>query len=579
MSKEIKATPASQGITIAPVFHLRNWGDYVPTREVPERMVAHECKRLRAGIAQAAEALTTLRAKLSPELEEESGIYGAQRAVLLDPSFAVEAEELIRDERINAEVAVLRVVTRFEGIFESMDDVALRQRSSDMRDVGRQVLSALLQSEHATLRAKDGDYILAVDEFLPSDIGRINTEHVQGIIMGKGGRYSHGAILAKSLGIPCLVGLEDDLVKLQAGVVVILDGDGGKLVIDPEESELEVFRERMAERAEAERRVFEVRLSQSVTLDGTKILLSANIEGPRELESIESGMFDGIGLFRTEFAFMERLQFPSEEEQLALYKDVLERMEGKRVTFRVLDIGGDKPLAYLRTPQEHNPVLGWRGIRLTLHWRDLFYTQMRALVRASEFGPVSILIPMVTSLEEVRTTKEILNEIVADLKKDGTKVGEELRFGVMVEVPALGAILEQVLSEVDFLSVGSNDLMQYLLAVDRDNPRVSAMYDPCHPGVLRFLGETVRKATQADVPCSLCGEMAGESQLIPLLIGMGYRLLSMTPVFLPRVKLALRSVDIEQCEELHAKVAECGTADEVREAVRESAARSGKPRK
>jgi len=568
MSKEVNAIAAAPGIAQAPLYHLRSFGDFVPTREIRESRLDDECERFRLAIEKAVKELDNVTTKLTVKLKDgHSGLWGAQRALLLDPAFSQGVEELIREKHINAEVAVQRVVAKFQDVFESMDDIGMRQRGSDVRDVGRQVMRALLQRDQETLNQEDADVILAVDEFMPSDIARVDTQHLQGILMAEGGKYSHGAILARSLGIPCLVGLQRELVKIRTGELVIVDGDGGKLIVDPEEKEIELYRERMQERDEAERRVFEVRLSPSVTRDGTAIHLYANIESPRELEAVEEDVFEGIGLFRTEFAFMERLQFPSEEEQFTLYKEVLEHT-GRRVTFRVLDVGGDKPLPYLGTPIEHNPVLGWRGIRLTLTLRDLFYTQLRALVRASAYGQVSILLPMVTTIQEVKTARGILDEIVTDLKEQGEPVGDGLWLGVMLEVPALGQILDLVFPEIDFISVGSNDLTQYLLAVDRDNPRVSPMYDPCHPGVLRILSDVISRANEAGIPCSLCGEIAGESQFVPLLLGMGFRSLSMSPVFMPRVKLSIRSVEIEQCEQLWQRVKTLGTAEEIRDALR-----------
>lgn len=579
MSKEINAPSAAPGIAIAPVYHHRNLGEFIPTTRIPQSGIRAECERFESACLRASDALRALKEKLEPKTDDSAagitGIYDAHIALMTDPNIRRDVIALIEKEAINAEVALQRVVARYENVFRSIDNPTVRERAADVRDVGRQVLNVLLQREQEAMEAEDQDCVLAVDEFLPSDVGLVETRHVRGIVMGEGGKYSHGAILARSLGIPCLVGLGDNLLKLPSGGLVILDGDRGRLIVDPSAGRLQRYQERMAEREEAERRIFEVRLSPSVTRDGTAVQLFANIEGLRELKSLEEGTFDGVGLFRTEFAFMERLVFPSEDEQFKLYKEVVDAMGGRRVTFRTLDVGGDKPLAYFRTPHERNPVLGWRGIRLTLHWRDLFYTQLRALVRASASGPVSILLPMVTTIDEVRSARRILEEVRADLEDQGAPVGEGLRFGLMVEVPALATILPHVLADVDFISIGSNDLAQYLLAVDRDNPRVAGMYDPYHPGVLRFLAACVRDAHAADVPCSICGEIAGESDFIPLLLGMGYRQLSMTPIFLPRVKLTVRSVEMQQCEDLWREVSELGTAEQVGEFLREAGRKNG----
>ncbi len=470
MSKEIQAKSAAPGIAIGMVLHLRNSGEFIPTRKIAESGVQAEIDRFKAAMERAKESLLALIEKLSSKIStRDTDIYRAQVALLEDPGFVSDTETLIAAEKVNAEVALQRVVSKYEAAFESIDNAAIRQRASDIRDVGRQVLQNLLRRQQETMILRDEGMILAVDEFLPSDMGQIDTEKVHGILMGEGGKYTHGAILAKSLGIPCLVGLEKNLRKVPEGSEVILDGDGGRLIVDPDPEELELFTERLKESTEAEKRIWEVRLSPSETMDGERIRLYANLEGLRDLESVDEGLFEGVGLFRTEFVFMERLMFPSEEEQLILYKTVLERMGGRRVTFRTLDIGGDKPLSYFRTPKERNPVLGWRGVRITLQWQDLLYTQMKALVRASVAGKVSILLPMVTTIEEIRKGRRILNEIIEELRERGEEVGDDIRFGAMIEVPGLAMILPAVLNEVDFISIGTNDLVQYLLAVDRDN--------------------------------------------------------------------------------------------------------------
>ncbi|PIE24179.1 MAG: phosphoenolpyruvate--protein phosphotransferase [Planctomycetota bacterium] len=569
MAHEIKANTAAPGIAIAKILHMRNYGEFIPSGLIAEGRIEAECLRFDAAVVQAAKALELLMEKLRGQIAEaDTDIYHAQLAILQDPGLRDDVASFIRNERLCAEGALQKSVARFEQAFRELDHAPLRERASDIRDVGRQLLNVLLRREQQDLVGKDGDYVLAVDEFLPSDLGSIETEHVRGILMGEGGKYSHGAILAKSIGIPCLVGLGENLVKLPTGALVILDGDSGRLLVDPEPSELEEFERRRQEREAAKRRVFEVRLSEPITKDGVRIDFYANVENLNEIDQLETGMFKGIGLFRTEFAFMERLQFPSEQEQFKLYRKVLQRMGNRRVTFRTLDVGGDKPLQYFRTPAERNPVLGWRGVRLTLSWPDIMFAQLKALVRASSEGPVQILLPMVTSLDEIVSCRRMLDRIKEDLQKQGEAFGE-VSFGAMIEVPALAMQLEALLKYVDFLSIGSNDLAQYLLAVDRDNPRVAGMYDPWHPGVLEVLHSIVRRCNEAHLPCSLCGEVAGDTEMVPLLIGMGFRKFSMAPVFLPQVKLAVRSLKVSDCEKLWEAVRDLHTGDELRARFRE----------
>jgi phosphotransferase system enzyme I (PtsI) len=571
MSREFKAVSVAPGIAIARVLQRRLAGEFIPLLNLEEKEVPDEINRFRKAREQAVSSLKNLMETLAAKMQgEEVGILGANLALLEDPGFGRDVEEEIQKGRINSEVAVQRIVAKYEQVFNSMDNPTLRQRAEDVRDMGNQILASLLERTQESLIAPGEDYILAVDEFLPSQLGHVDTARVKGILMGEGGKYSHGSILARSLGIPCLVGLKGNLGKIEPGTLSILDGDGGKVVVDPGEEELEEYRIKLEEIREAESRVFEVRLTPSVTTDGHKIKLEANAESLQEFEGLEAGVYDGVGLFRTEFAFMERLKFPSEEEQFQLYKDVLERAQGKRVTFRTLDVGGDKPLPYLRTPPEHNPVLGWRGIRLTLRWPDLFFTQMRALVRASAFGKTSILLPMVTNLQEVEAAKGILHLILKDLDEQGIPHGNNLGFGVMIEIPSLALMMDHLSKQVDFVSVGTNDLAQYLFAVDRDNPRVSDLYDPFHPGFLRFLAEIAKSGRKWQLPTTICGEIASETSLVPVLIGLGFRRLSMSPVFLPRIKLVIRSLDSGSCRRLARRILNLKTAEEVRTTLRKS---------
>jgi phosphoenolpyruvate-protein phosphotransferase len=340
---------------------------------------------------------------------------------------------------------------------------------------------------------------------------------------------------------------------------------------EPDPEELERYQRLGREQAEAERRVFEVRYLSSTTPDGTAVSLYANVEAARDLDRIETAIVDGIGLFRTEFAFMERRQFPTEDEQVAMYRKAIEWAGGKVVTFRTLDVGGDKPLVYFRTPEERNPVLGWRGLRISLDWPDLFYAQVRALLRASAGGHARILLPMVTNLDEVARSRAVLEELKQDLTSAGEAHDPQIELGAMVEVPALVDILDEVLPLVDFLSVGTNDLVQYLLAVDRDNPRIARMYTPYHPGVLRVLDRIARKAREHGKPVSICGEIAGDHYFTAILLGLGYRELSMAPVFLPRVKLMVRAFPLAECEVLAREALTLHHSRDVRALARDKA--------
>ena len=570
MSRKLKGIAAAPGVAIAPLVHFHGTLDQIPTWKVAPEGTAAEQKRLQEAIVEVARLLRELQQELASALTSQvARIYDAQVAILHDPTFLADVTREIALHGVNAEVALQRVVARYEVVFESMADPAMRERAADLRDIGRQVVCALMAKARSKYTANGCDYLFCADEFLPSDAGILDRRHIRGIVTAHGGKYSHGAILARSLGIPAVVGVEDVMIKAPSGTNVVIDGDSGMVILDPSAEELAQYQQRLREQRSAESRISEVRFDPSVTTDGTAIRLYANTESVRDLERLEADAIAGIGLFRTEFAFMERKQFPTEQEQVTMYCRAMEGAKGKPVTFRTLDVGGDKPLGYFRTPDERNPVLGWRGIRLCLDWPDILYTQLRAMLRASALGPARILLPMVTTKAEVVRCREVLTHLMQDLRDGNEQHDPNIAFGVMVEVPVLVPTLPDILPLVDFISVGTNDLVQYLLAVDRDNQRVAKMYDPFHPGVLRVLEQIAIYAASARKPASICGEIAGDHLFTPLLIGFGYRELSMAPVFLPRVKLTLRSFSLAECRALAAEARALDSAAAVRHLVTE----------
>lgn len=575
MAQKLKGVAAAPGIVIAPLVHFHGALDFLPTWTIREDELVGEKQRLEDAIKAASRSILYLRHELSSSLsDQDTKIYDAQLALLHDQTLKEEILKQIEQDMANCEVSVQRVIARYEKVFEEMEDPAMRERAADFRDVGRQLLSALMAKERSVYTSEGQDYIFAADEFLPSDAGLVDRQHLKGIVTARGGKYSHGAILARSLGIPAVVAVEDVLLEVHTGERVVLDGESGVLIHQPSEEDVATYERRAAEREEAERRVFEVRFLSPRTPDGTPIELMANVESSRDLDQVEEKLISGIGLFRTEFAFMERRQFPSEDEQVEMYSQAIEWANGRPVTFRTLDIGGDKPLSYFRTPPERNPVLGWRGLRISLAWPDLLYTQVRAVLRSSRGGCGRILLPMVTNVAEVERARRVMEEIKVDLQESGEEFDPDVKLGAMIEVPAVTMVLDQLLSVVDFISVGTNDLVQYLLAVDRDNPRVASMYTPYHPGVLRVLGMIADKAREAGVPASVCGEIAGDHYFTPLLLGLGFRELSMTPVFLPRVKLTLRTFPIQECEAMVERALSMSDPEDVRRLATERALES-----
>ncbi|MFO1032257.1 MAG: phosphoenolpyruvate--protein phosphotransferase [Planctomycetota bacterium] len=551
MARKLKGIAAARGIAIAPIVHFHTTLDHIPTWKVGPDGVGAETGRLAGAIATVARNLEQLQQELAGSLgKQDVRIYDAQLAILHDQTFQQDVRNEVEQHLVNLEVALQRVIARYEAVFAAMENPAMRERAADLRDIGRQLVGALVATERQKFTSGGSDYLFAADEFLPSDAGLLDRAHIRGIVTAHGGKYSHGAILARSLGIPAVVGVDQIMLESSNGALAIVDGDAGTVLLDPSADERADYARRLVEQRAVDRRIAEVRFQPSVTPDGAHVALFANAEGVRDLDSLEIEAIAGIGLFRTEFAFMERRQFPSENEQVAMYRRAMEGAKGKPVTFRTLDVGGDKPLGYFRMPEERNPVLGWRGLRLCLDWPDILYTQMRAILRASALGHARILLPMVTMRSEVLRCREVLDQLKADLQKTGVPFDPEIELGVMVEVPVLVPVLPDLLPLVDFLSVGTNDLVQYLLAIDRDNPRVAKMYDPFHPGVLRVLQQIAAAAVAAGKSVSICGEIAGDHWFTPILVGLGYRELSMAPVFLPRVKLMLRSFSLAECEDL-----------------------------
>ncbi len=569
MVRKLKGIAAAPGVAIAPIVQFHSTLDQIPTYKVgPERFEA-EKQRLTAAISSVTEGLLGLRKELATAIENhDAGIFDAQLAIVHDPTFRQDVEAEI-ENGVNLEAAFQRVIARYEEVFEKMDNPAMRERAADLRDIGRQLVAACMTRERRKYIADGRDFVFAADEFLPSDAGILDRTHLQGIITAHGGKYSHGSILSRSLGIPAVVGIEGLMLESATGTEVIVDGDAGIVILDPGEEELQHYERLQNEQRAVEKRLAEIRLQPSVTLDGTQIDLLANAESVHDLSGLETDEVAGVGLFRTEFAFMERRQFPTEDEQVAMYRQAMESAGGKPVTFRTLDVGGDKPLGYFRMPEERNPVLGWRGIRLCLDWPDILYTQMRAILRAGALGHARILLPMVTARSEVVRCREVLDQLIEDLQENGIDHDADIELGVMVEVPVMVQVLPDVLPLVDFVSVGTNDLVQYLLAVDRDNQRVAKMYDPFHPGILRTLKQIADIAATGGKRVSICGEIAGDHWFTPILVGLGIRELSMAPVFLRRVKLMLRSFSETECRELAARAAAMQSTRAVRQLVEE----------
>ena len=547
----IKGVAVAPGLALGPVHVVRATPHVVPTWSVPEDEIEREIARLHEALDHTSEELRRRQKLVAAQAgERDAEIFSVHRMLLQDPSTLKKVEATIRDQRINAEAAVQALIERFQETLGKLEGDSVRDYASDFSDPWRGVLDALMKHEREHMVQTGEQVVLAAAELTPQVVTCLERERILAVITETGGRFSHGAVLARSIGIPCIVGLPNLLTRLEQGMRVSVDGDRGVVQLRPDQDGVDQFIGRLARRRAREKELAVHAALPAITPDGARLGVQVNIESLRDLDTFDGSHTDGVGLLRTEFMYMERPQFPSEEEQYRLYRRVLERMEGKPVTLRTLDIGNDKQLPYFKTPKENNPALGWRGLRISLEWQDLLRVQLRAALRASAHGQLRILLPMVSSLEEVTAVHKTFDGVRRQLVEQGYEVAQDVPVGIMIEVPSILLTLASVIDEVDFVSVGTNDLVQYLLAVDRDNPWVAKLYDPHHPAVVWALAHVAQIARAAEKPCSVCGEMAGDYASALMLLGLGYDSVSVVPNFLSEIKYAVRQTTLVEAREI-----------------------------
>ncbi len=564
--KTVKGVAVAPGLAIGPVHVVRAAAEAAPTWSVPEEDVPRELARLDSAIRQAGEAILAQQRIVAQQLgERDASIYNVHKLMLDDPSARKEVETTVREQRINAEAAVQAMVDRLRGALAGTDgDRARGAWAQELIDPWRGVLDALMHGDRIEMERDTEPVIIAAAELTPQVVTFLERTRVLAVVCETGGRFSHGAVLARSFGFPCVVGLPNLLSRLEQGLRICVDGDAGTVGLRPDSNDLDGFLARIERRKARQKKLALHAGEPAVTTDGQPFSAFVNIESLRDLDTFPNGHCDGVGLLRTEFMYMERPQFPSEEEQYRLYRRVLERMGGRAVTLRTLDIGNDKQLPYFKTPKEANPALGWRGLRISLEWQDLLRVQLRAALRASAHGPLRILLPMVSRLEEVQEVHRIFNGVKKQLLDQGFEVAADVPVGVMIEVPSAVFTIEHLLTEADFVSVGTNDLVQYLLAVDRDNPRVAKLYDPQDPSVFAALQHVARAARAAGKPASVCGEMAGDYATALALLGMGFHSVSVVPSMLPEIKYAVRETSYVEAQEIARAACSQATAAGVR---------------
>ncbi|WML56968.1 phosphoenolpyruvate--protein phosphotransferase [Neobacillus sp. PS2-9] len=557
---------ASNGIAIAKAYRLVE--PDLSFEKVTVEDSAAEIDRFRQAMAQSKSELEAIRDRAKIDLgADKAAIFEAHLLVLSDPELNAPIEDKIKSENVNAETALKEIADMFIMMFEQMDNEYMKERAADIRDVTKRVLSHLLGVHIVNPSMIAEEVIIVAEDLTPSDTAQLNRQFVKGFTTNIGGRTSHSAIMARSMEIPAVVGTKIATEEINNGDLVVVDGLKGEVHINPTPELVEQYRksheEYEVQKAEWAKLVNE----PTVSADDHHVELAANIGTPKDLKGVRENGGEGVGLYRTEFLYMGRDQLPTEEEQFEAYKAVLEGMSGKPVVVRTLDIGGDKELPYLELPKELNPFLGFRAIRLCLEEQDIFRTQLRALLRASSYGNLKIMFPMIATLDEFREAKAILEEEKQKLISENQKVAEHIELGIMVEIPSTAVLADQFAKEVDFFSIGTNDLIQYTMAADRMNQRVSYLYQPYSPSILRLVKMVIDAAHAEGKWAGMCGEMAGDETAIPVLLGLGLDEFSMSATSILKARSLIRNLKKSDMEKLVQEVLNMQTTDQVIAAV------------
>ena len=527
-----------------------------------------EATRLDDALAKSTEELQAIRDKAAQSLgEAEAQVFDAHLMVLSDPEMVGQIKQNIQDNKVNAEAALKEVTDMYISMFEAMDDNAyMQERAADIRDVAKRILAHLLGVTLPNPSMINEEVIVVAHDLTPSDTAQLDRTYVKAFVTDIGGRTSHSAIMARSLEIPAIVGTKEITDKVKAGDILAVNGIIGDVIIDPTDAEKSEFEAEAKAYADQKAEWDKLKNAETVTADGKHVELAANIGTPKDLEGVHKNGGEAVGLYRTEFLYMDSSDFPTEEDQYQAYKAVLEGMEGKPVVVRTMDIGGDKELPYLTLPHEMNPFLGYRALRISLSelGDGMFRTQMRALLRASVHGNLRIMFPMVATLKEFRAAKAIFEDEKQKLVNEGVEVSNDIQVGIMIEIPAAAVLADKFAKEVDFFSVGTNDLIQYTMAADRMNERVSYLYQPYNPSILRLIKNVIDAAHAEGKWAGMCGEMAGDQTAVPLLLGMGLDEFSMSATSILKTRSLMKRLDTTKMAELADRaLKECDTMEEV----------------
>lgn len=568
MSNQIKGIAASSGIAIGKVFLLQAQEQKIEKKEIQD--VAGELAKLEKAVQDSKTDLEKIKAQTAANIgKEHAAIFAAHLLVLDDPEFIGAIRTKIESEKRNAEAAVDEVAFDFITIFEAMDNEYMKERAADVRDVTKRLIHYILGVTYQTPASIAEESIVVAEDLSPSDTAQLNRQFVLGFATNIGGRTSHSAIMSRSLEIPAVVGTKTITQEVKQGDLVILDGIEGCVIIHPSSEEIEAYKEKQKAFRTKQAEWAVLKNESTVTEEGVQVELGANIGNPGDLEGVVNNGAEAIGLYRTEFLYMGREQLPTEEEQFEAYRKVLEGMGDKPVVIRTLDIGGDKELPYMNLPKELNPFLGYRAIRLCLDQQEIFRTQLRALLRASTYGNLKIMFPMIAALEELRQAKAILEEEKQGLLNRGVSVSDSLEIGMMVEIPSVAVLADRFAKEIDFFSIGTNDLIQYTLAADRMNEKVSYLYQPYHPSILRLIHTVIQAAHAEGKWVGMCGEMAGESLAIPILLGLELDEFSMSASSILPARSQLKGLSKKSAKEHIEPILNLDTAEAVVQYVKD----------
>ena len=572
MKPTLQGIAASDGIAIAKVYTLTE-PDLTVTKVTVEDS-EKEVSRLDDALAASIKDVELIKETALKNLgEEEAQVFDAHLMVLSDPELIGQVKDSITSNKVNAESALKEVTDMFISIFAGMEDNPyMQERAADIRDVSKRILAHLLGVKIPSPATIKDEVIIVAADLTPSDTAQLNRQYVKAFVTDIGGRTSHSAIMARSLEIPAIVGTKEVTSIAKDGDIIIVDGLSGEVFLNPSEEVVAEYRAKAEAFAAQQAEWEKLKDSKTYTKDGHQVELAANIGTPKDLEGVVNNGAEGVGLYRTEFLYMDSHEMPTEEDQFEAYKAVLEGMNGKPVVVRTMDIGGDKELPYFDLPKEMNPFLGYRALRISISetGNQMFRTQLRALLRASVHGKLRIMFPMVALLTEFRTAKGILEEEKAKLIAEGVAVADDIQVGIMIEIPAAAMLADQFAKEVDFFSIGTNDLIQYTMAADRMNEQVSYLYQPYNPSILRLINNVIKAAHAEGKWAGMCGEMAGDQTAVPLLVGMGLDEFSMSATSVLRTRSLMKKLDTAKMQEYaNRALTECSTMEEVLELSKE----------